>query len=200
MAIPALILAAGASRRLGQPKQLVQINGESLLDRTIRVAREAGADPIVAVLGANLDLILKFAKCDGTRIVKNILWEQGIASSIHSGIQEIQQVSPTATGILLLVCDQPNVTSSHLANLTGEFANTVQPAIVASTYSGIVGIPAIFPSSQFPNLLGLSGDAGARYLLRNPSCPLVLVSFPGGEIDVDTPADLSILISVHAGS
>jgi molybdenum cofactor cytidylyltransferase len=197
MSIPAVILAAGASRRLGQPKQLVRIAGETLLDRTIREVRESGAQPILVVLGAHRDAIQATVDLSGLHLVFNSNWEQGIASSIHMGIGAVQELVADATAVLMLVCDQPKLTAEHLRALIAIHENATELAIVASAYAGITGIPAIFPASQFQRLLALQGDAGAKYLLRNPGCPLISVIFQGGEVDVDLPSDLAGLTGLE---
>jgi len=191
MPVPAIILAAGASRRLGQPKQLVRIKDETLLGRTVRVAMESGAGPVFVVLGAHREAITGEVDLTGVHAVFNPDWEQGIASSIRAGIVALQQELPDATAALLLVCDQPRLTAEHLRGLTAAFDKRSEPAIVASTYADIAGIPAIFPASEFEALVGLRGDEGARGLMRNPRCLLETVSFDGGEVDVDTLADLA---------
>jgi molybdenum cofactor cytidylyltransferase len=197
MSIPAIILAAGASRRLGQPKQLVRIAGETLLDCTIREVRESGAQPILVVLGAHRDAIQTDVDLSGVHLVVNLNWEQGIASSIHVGIDAVQEQVADVTAVLMLVCDQPKLTAEHLRALIAIHDKTTEPAVVASAYAGIAGIPAIFPVSQFSRLLALQGDAGARYILRNPDCPLISVIFQGGEVDVDLPSDIAGLAGLE---
>ncbi len=189
--MPAIILAAGASRRLGQPKQLARIGDETLLGRTIRVVMESGAGPVFVVLGAHREAIACEVDLTGVHAVFNPNWEQGIASSIRAGIVALQQKLPDATAALLLVCDQPRLTAEHLRELTAALDAGAELAIVASAYAGIAGIPAIFPASEFEALLDLRGDEGARRLMRNPRCSLVTLSFDGGEVDVDTLADLA---------
>jgi molybdenum cofactor cytidylyltransferase len=195
MPVPAIILAAGASRRLGQPKQLVRIGGETLLARTIRVVREAAANPMLVVVGANRESIAEAVGLSAVQVVANPDWEQGIASSIHAGIEALQRLEPKADAAMILVCDQPRLTAGHLKQLIGRFEQAEEPPIAASRYAGIAGIPAIFPASQFANLLALNGDTGARFLLRNPECPMVAVDFKDGEADIDTPEDLARAVS-----
>lgn len=188
--MPAIILAAGASRRLGQPKQLVRIGSETLLERTVRLVREFGANPVFVVLGAHRETIVGAVDLSHIQTIVNPHWEQGIASSIHAGLQVLQRSAPAAAGALLLVCDQPRLTVKHLNELADSFEQNDQSAIVASEYAGVAGIPAIFPASQFPELFALEGDTGARQVLRNPKCAMITVHFEGGEIDVDSPSDL----------
>lgn len=192
-AVAAIILAAGASRRLGQPKQLLVYGGETLLARSIRLADEAGAVPVFAVLGADHE---KFRAVGGVKnaiFVINENWEQGIASSIHAGLAALDEVGPTVPGVLILGCDQPRLTAAHLCALIARFTRRTKPCIVASAYAGVHGIPAVFPRIAFPHLLALSGDKGARALLAKPPCPLITVPFEGGEVDIDQPGDLAEL-------
>jgi molybdenum cofactor cytidylyltransferase len=198
MAVPAIILAAGASRRLGQPKQLVQVGGETLLARTIRLAREAGSNPIFVVLGASGSAVAERVDLSQALTVTNPDWEQGIASSIRAGIGALLQSDPGATAAMLLVCDQPRLTSEHLTALFGAYeqaggSQAGESRIVASRYSGIAGIPAIFPASQFASLVALQGDQGARHLLRESKSPVMMIDLEGGELDIDSPGDLAAI-------
>lgn len=193
MGIPAIVLAAGASTRLGQPKQLVEYQGETLLARTIRLAQEAGADPVFVVLGANLDAILPTGLRDGAVPVINKDWEEGISSSIQAGLRAVHGELPATAGVLLLACDQPRLSVAHLKALLRSFALEYEVVIVTSVYNGAVGIPAVFPRGAFRQLFELRGDTGARALLGKPAFPVIRLPFPDGEIDIDTPADLDQL-------
>jgi len=193
MPVAAIVLAAGASRRLGQPKQLLRHHGEALLERAIRMAGEAGASPLLVVLGANAPLIRAAVPFENALAVENAEWEQGIASSIQAGLRRLVAVAPDASGALILGCDQPRLTVEHLRALLDRFEAQGTQAIAASTYAGVLGIPAVFPRAVYPSLLALRGDRGARALLAAPPCPLLAVEFSGGEVDIDQPADLAEL-------
>jgi len=193
VSIPAIILAAGASTRLGQPKQLVQYKSETLIERAIRIAAESGATPVIVVLGANRDQISSAIDLERATAIFNPHWEQGIASSIHAGLEAVERLAPASNGALILPCDQLRLTADHLRGLISAFAAQAEPSIAASTYAGALGIPAVFPHAAFPQLLALQGDKGARALLLSPPCPLVSIPFAGGEIDIDEPADLDLL-------
>ena len=191
--VAAIVLAAGASRRLGQPKQLLRYGGETLLERVNRLASEAGAAPVITVLGANFEMI-----CASVVLVNSVLsindrWEQGVATSILTGLKTLDEVAPNAEGALILSCDQPRLTSDLLRTLIETFAAQAEPSIVASAYANVVGIPALFPRIAFPHLLALRGDRGARALLLEPPCPLIAMPFPDGEVDIDQPGDLGWL-------
>jgi molybdenum cofactor cytidylyltransferase len=188
--LAAIVLAAGASRRLGQPKQLLMHAGETLLARSIRLADEAGAGPMLVVLGADHEMILAEVTSNDANFVINENWEQGIATSIHTGLAALDGICGDASGVLILGCDQPRLTVAHLRVLIETFVAQAEPSIVASAYAGVHGIPAVFPRAAFGELLALSGDRGARALLTEPSHPVIAVPFTGGEIDIDQPSDL----------
>lgn len=194
MPVAAIILAAGASRRLGQPKQLIAYHGEALLERAIRLAQEAGAAPVLVVLGAHLQIIRAAVQFHEAIPVVNEHWEQGIASSIHAGLDALDVYAPSASGVLLMSCDQPRLNADHLRTLIEAFtAGEDDPCMVASVYAGVRGVPAVFPGMLLPELRALRGDKGARSLLVKPYCRVMDVPFDGGEVDIDLPADLAQL-------
>jgi molybdenum cofactor cytidylyltransferase len=193
MNIPAIILAAGASRRLGQPKQLVSFEGETLLERALRLAKEADASPILAVLGANFAAISASVAFDDAIPVFNDQWESGISSSIHAGVNEAKVRAADAPGVLVMTCDQPRLTAVHLSALLTAFRLQRGKSIVASAYAGTHGIPAVFPRKMFDALRELEGDKGARSLLAKARCPVIALPFEGGEVDIDQPSDLARL-------
>ncbi len=191
--IAAIVLAAGASRRLGQPKQLLVHGGETLLARAIRLASEAGATPVLAVLGANFEIVCASMALDPAIPVINERWPQGISTSIHAGLKALDVVARNAAGALILNCDQLRLTADHLRVLIQTFTAQSEASIVASAYAGVQGAPAVFPRCAFPFLRALGGDKGARALLLDPPCPLLAVPFLGGEVDIDEPEDLTRL-------
>ena len=191
--VGAIVLAAGASSRLGQPKQLLMYRGESLLARAIRLANEAGASPVLPVIGAHRQLILSVVKFGTSTPVPNDRWAQGISTSIHAGLDGLMKTAPKAGGVVIMACDQPRLTADHLRVLIHRFALQSEPSIVASAYAEVLGIPAVFPRNLFARLHALEGDKGARALLLDPPCPLIPVPFAGGEVDIDWPDDLSAL-------
>jgi molybdenum cofactor cytidylyltransferase len=191
MPVAAIIVAAGSSSRLGQPKQLVLIDGEPLLHRAIRCAREAGALPVFVVLGAYRERIESAVDFGATAIVVNEGWEEGLASSIRAGVKAVQADAPTAESVLLMTCDQPHASAEHLRRLIRMSYAQSAPTAIASTYGGIRGIPAIFPRQALRDLLALRGDTGARALLAKPPWPVISIPLDGGEIDIDRPEDLA---------
>lgn len=177
--LPAVILAAGASRRLGRPKQLERYRGESLLRRAVAAA--GACDPVVVVTGCRAEAMAGELEGLPVRVVVNAGWEEGMASSLREGVRALD---PGAEGALFLVCDQPAVDAALVARLLGAWKG----APVACAYGGVRGIPAILPARTFPALLALRGDRGARGLLQGDD--VVEVPFPEGAWDVDEPGDL----------
>jgi molybdenum cofactor cytidylyltransferase len=175
--IAAVILAAGDSTRLGQPKQLIEIAGETLVGRAVRIAREAGCSPVVVVLGAEAQRIRMRCSLGDARTVVNPDWPEGMASSVRAGVAAAASVD----AVVLMTCDQPAVTAQHLRDLadSGE--------VTASAYAGRRGVPAYFPRSSFPALEQLTGDSGARDLLKGART----IELPGGDLDIDTAEDLA---------
>ena len=190
MQVAAIIAAAGSSSRLGQPKQLHMYEGETLLQRAIRLASTAGAAPIFVVLGANREQIEQQVEFGSARVVYNPAWQEGLGSSIRAGVAAVQAYDGNFSGVLLLICDQPRLTRAHLDVMIEKFRTSQGQAAVASQYGGVRGIPAIFPCVALPELLALAGDKGARGLLQQAAWPVIEVRFEGGEIDIDRPADL----------
>jgi CTP:molybdopterin cytidylyltransferase MocA len=182
--IAAVILAAGASRRLGEPKQLVRLDGtesgETLLERAVRLAREAELSPVIVVVGADYPLILARSSLGDAVTLINDEWEEGMASSIRLGVRTCRLIAKDAEGLVLMACDQPAVTTQHIRMVSS------QATITASDYAGRRGVPAYFPSAHWEALLALHGDTGARDRLRDAPC----INLPYGELDIDTPADL----------
>ncbi len=180
-----IILAAGESSRLGELKQLVRLNGESLLDRAVRAAIAAGCAPILIVLGAGADEIV--GQCD-LKVAEQVLnpeWAQGMASSLRVGVAALGERVDAA---IVMTCDQPAVDAAHLRRLIQEGANVaLKPGAVASFYAGRKGVPAYLPAALFMLLNLLEGDEGARSLLQD-ACTVPL---EGGELDVDTPESLA---------
>ena len=191
--VAAIIVAAGSSSRLGHPKQLLLIDGEPMLQRAIRVAREAGASPVFVVIGAHRELIESNVDFVNASIVVNDGWQEGLASSIRAGVRAAEQHAPEASGLLLMICDQPRLTPEHLRKMIHTFDAQHRETAIASLYAGTRGIPAIFPRSAVADLCALRRDKGARGLLAQRSRPVIEIPLEGGEVDIDRPEDLAAL-------
>lgn len=186
----AVVLAAGASRRLGQPKQLVPIEGESLLRRTARLALEAGCAPVVVVLGFEAERMAEELAGLPAEMVVNAQWLSGMGSSLACGVAAALRARPEMDALLLLVCDQPRLTANHLRRLLARHAAGSAP-VTASAYAGRAGVPAIFAPALFSDLESIEGDQGARGLISRHGAQTV--DWPDGACDIDLPDDLELL-------
>jgi molybdenum cofactor cytidylyltransferase len=187
--VAGVIIAAGSSSRLGQPKQLLVSQEETLLHRAIRLANEVDTHPVLVVLGAHREQIELGVDLSAARVVVNPDWEEGMAASIRVAILALRERASGAAGVLLMVCDQPAVTAEHLRRMLAAFEQDRNSAI-ASVYAGKRGIPAIFPRASFAELLALRGDTGARGLLSDPNRQVIELALEGGGVDIDRPEDL----------
>ncbi|QNA46731.1 nucleotidyltransferase family protein [Lacibacter sediminis] len=183
-----IILAAGASSRLGSPKQLLAYSGATLLQHSIDAAQSSDASSVLVVLGANADLIKSEIGHTAANVVVNPEWKEGMASTIRCGLQTLVEMHPETEALIFMVADQPFVTAALLNNLM-ELNRNEQRSIVASKYGSTFGTPVLFTKRFFPELMELTGDVGAKSLVRKYMDEATFVSFPKGEIDIDTVED-----------
>lgn len=185
-----MILAAGAASRMGTLKQLLPYRGKTLLEHTIWQVEEAGFAPIVVVVGAQAEAVMD--KVGRARIewAVNSNWQRGMGSSVVTGVTRLLEMEPNASSVALLLADQPHITAQHLAGMYAEFENSGTP-ILAASYAGTVGVPAIFRSSVFETLKHLAEDTGARALLRGGMAQVRRYTLPEAATDIDTPEDFA---------
>lgn len=180
-----VVVAAGASSRLGKPKQLLLYKGETLLRHAAKAAIESGASDVVVVLG--FDAVAMLSELGGVpvRTVVNEEWPEGMGSSIRHGIDALGSQVKCA---VVMLGDQPYVTPQHICSLASRHFDGGAP-IVASLYDNVRGVPCAFGSEVFPELLALTGDSGAKELIRAASAKVDTVPFFGGSLDIDTQED-----------
>jgi molybdenum cofactor cytidylyltransferase len=186
--VAAVILAAGASSRFGQPKQLLPFQGESLVRRVVRSAIEAGCARVIVVAGAARDRIETELSGTPAIVVENPGWQRGLGTSIRCGLLHLRSWQPESAAVVLLVCDQPFVDASVIRSLIAEWENSRKP-IVACRYAGTLGVPALFDRSCFEEILSLPDETGAKALLQSRSADVAQIEFEKGAIDIDTRAD-----------
>jgi molybdenum cofactor cytidylyltransferase len=184
-----LVLAAGASRRLGQPKQLVQLGGRPVLHRVVANAVSLAGHAVTVVIGAHASQMTRMLASSPAAMVVNRQWEEGMGSSLRFGIAALP---PACDAALILLGDQVGVTADDLKRLADAW-NGEDSVIAASVYEQRVGVPAIFPRAFFSELAQLRGDHGARQILERNSHRLLRVPMPNAAVDLDTPADLAAL-------
>jgi molybdenum cofactor cytidylyltransferase len=147
---------------------------------------------VAVILGANAELLEKAVQDKKIHIAINKEWNEGMASSVRCGIRTLTKIAPAADAAIVMVCDQPFVTSTLLNDLFVTQRNTGK-SIVACKYETAIGAPALFHKSVFPELLELKGDAGARKIIERRKGEIATISFEKGIIDVDTEDDYNAL-------
>jgi molybdenum cofactor cytidylyltransferase len=198
-----IILAAGASTRMGDPKQLLLFQGRSLLRSMAEAAVASRCHPIVVVLGSQADRIKLEVHSLDLHSVANLEWAKGMGTSIAVGLTALTVIKSDLDAVVIAMSDQPFVGSDLLNRLVESYQATQSP-IVASAYANTLGVPALFDRSFFTALMTIDKDVGARDLIKRHAEKVVQVSFPQGAIDVDTPAQYqqlcsrSILFADHA--
>ncbi len=180
-----IILAAGNSSRMGRPKQLREFNGTTLLAHVVDAGLESNCNSIFVVLGAQIELMTAALVGKNINIICNENWQEGMASSIVAGIQQLQKSNEIFNATIIATCDQPFV-SSELFNALISTYDTSKSKIVASKYNNIAAVPALFDNAYFDELSKLSGSEGARKIIRNKQSQIQTVEFPNGSIDIDT--------------
>lgn len=195
----AVILAAGASMRMGTPKQLLEFEGRPLLVRAVEAALASPAWPVVVVLGANAEQIRPRLARLPVLIAENPAWAEGMAASIRAGVTMLQQFSRSLDAALIALCDQPAFSADTIAQLLDAQRATGR-SIVAARYAGRQGAPALFLREHFPTLVSLTGEEGARALLNENPDRVAAVDLPALALDLDTPADLARLQRERAPS
>ena len=188
MKVGVYILAAGASRRLGQPKQLLRFKNSTLLNHVIVTCQRAGFEIVNVILGAHHEKIIPSIP-EVANVLINNNWKFGMATSIHLAIENISNENE---GILLLVGDQPGLSVEVLLNMKQEImANPL--GIISSEYREGFGPPVFFNKRFFNELKSLQGDKGAKDLIKREQNEVTYISFPTGNIDIDTEGDLQEL-------
>lgn len=186
MKIGALVLAAGKASRFGAPKQLLEIDGVTLLDRACLTALDAGCDPVLRVLGANAELILARDCPAKLATLNHSGWEEGMGSSLAAGVKCVLDLSPDLDAILVLLSDQPAVTRELLESMMAELQRP-GVSIVLCDHGDASGPPSLFAAKHFPQLMSLSGDQGAKAIASKHPAEIAKVSFPEGAWDIDSP-------------
>lgn len=186
------ILAAGASRRLGQPKQFVSVNGESLLRRQCRVAIESCIAPVAVICGCQADSCIAEIADLPVTIRRNEQWREGIASSIREATRAA--IENNAVALLILHGDQYRITAQDLRTLHAAWSASGPSVACRSRYADYAGPPVILPAALFGELMQLRGDEGARRVLSTLDADsLIDVAMPNAIYDLDLPAQLSAI-------
>lgn len=190
-----ILLAAGSSSRFGSPKQLAKNNGRSFIQYAVAEAIKVTLDVIV-VLGANHDVVKREMESLPVKIVYNKDWEEGMSSSIRCGISALLNKNSLADAVIIVVCDQPFLSSTVIVELVEKYEATQKP-IVACSYKNTIGTPVLFDKSFFPHLLKLKGQSGAKKIISQHKAVTATIPFSLGYIDIDTKEDYESLKNVN---
>ncbi len=183
-----VILAAGASTRMGTPKQLLPYQGQNLLEHTIEKAITSLCKPVIVVLGANAQQIHSQINQDSVTVVENPHWHLGMGSSIRRGILFITNHYENIDAAIITVCDQPFLSTEIINNLVTTYYSTEKP-IIACQYADTLGVPVLFSQQFFSELANLGETGGAKKLIHKYCDRVFPLPFPLGAVDIDTPQD-----------
>ena len=213
-----IILAAGASTRMGTPKQLLTYRGRSFIRhitesaicasqrsterlrtelaevsrRSQRFAIASVCQPIAVVLGANAEQIKPEISQLPVQIVENQQWAEGMSSSIRVGLEALLGVNQNLEAVAIVLCDQPFVSFPILDRIVEAYHLTSKP-IIASEYAGTLGVPVLFSCTLFSEIMALKSNEGAKQLIKRHIHEVFSIPFPEGSIDIDTPNDYAQL-------
>jgi molybdenum cofactor cytidylyltransferase len=181
-----ILLAAGFSSRMGEPKQLLKVHNEPLIRIMIRQALASDVSEVVVVLGHHASEIEKAIGGLPVHITLNKEAAKGMGGSIKCGVRSLNKMACSAA--LIITCDQPLLTSSHLKKIVEAYREK-RALIVASGYAGSVGIPVLFDQKLFDSILSIDDNAGAKKIINENISDTFVIDFPEGKIDLDTPED-----------
>ena len=189
-----ILLAAGESKRMGTPKQLLPYQGCSLIRHAATTAVASNCNPIIVVLGAKSDRISPEIKDLPVHIAYNTQWQQGMSASIAIGINTLLNINIDFDAVVVALADQPFITAQTYNRLIERYCQNYSLA-VASNYSDTLGVPALFARTLIRELLQMKHQGGAKQILKKYSDRAFNLDLPEAAIDIDTPTDYQRLLS-----
>lgn len=196
MNVAIIVLAAGKSSRMGFPKQLISINGKSLIKNILLNVLDTKCYPITVVLGANKPQIVPELIDAPITLIDNANWEKGMGSSIKMGLVGTYMVEKNIEAIVVMTVDMPFVNDKIINELIEKAADE-HIEIVASKYEKTLGVPALFKRSVFEDILTMSDTDGAKNLILKNKATTAWIEFPEGKYDLDTPEDVKLYLSMN---
>ena len=192
-----VILAAGGSSRLGQPKQQLIFRGKTLLQRAIEAGLKSKCQRPLVILGAYYEKLLFEIDTNRVDVLINPDWKEGMSSSIKKGIESLIKITPVDQ-VIFMLCDQPFVNENLLNQFISVQRESNKP-IVACTYQGTLGVPVLFDQKFFPHLMKLKGHEGAKKIIQKFPQEIIPLPFSLGHLDIDTQEDYLALLKNGQG-
>lgn len=183
-----IVLAAGASTRMQEPKQLLEFEGKTLLRRAVETAISTNCKPVVVVLGANFNETLAEIKDLPVDVCHNNDWRKGLSSSLQCGLKNMLNLNPNLDAFIATLADQPYISANHLQDFIKRFQQTTNP-LIAAKYNETNGVPALFGKQIFNEFKEISGDKGAKMILKKHQDTLISIDLPEAAHDIDTRQD-----------
>ena len=184
-----MILAAGASTRLGRPKQLLPFRGRSLLRHAAETALASSCRPVVVVLGAFAGRLIRELSGLPVIVAMNLQWKEGLSSSIRAGLKALAPEGPGPKSVLIMLCDQPLISAQFLDRLVALHQSSGS-GIVAAEYGGEGGVPALFSRAYYSELAALRGSRGAKPVIVKYAKHSERIPLPEAAIDIDRQEDI----------
>lgn len=193
MKISTIILAAGESSRLGQPKQLLKYENQTLIERIVSIVSAMNFEKNIVVLGAFANEIKSVLTADKVEIIMNEDWKKGMSSSLQKGLE----VAENSDAVLVLLSDQPFINAALINEIIEKAKNTNFP-IIATKYKEVLGVPTLFKQSIFEELKSLNASVGAKKIIKQyaQNNQVDFVDFEKAAIDIDTMADYERLLEM----
>ena len=188
--VAGVVLAAGASTRMGQNKLFLRLDGETLLRRAVACARGGGLDPVIVVLGHEAERAKRELSGISCRTILNPDYASGMHTSFRAGIAEVPESAPAA---VVLLADMPRITGEMIAALVARFRSTSAPLVI-SEYGGVHAPPTLYDRSLFSEIRRMEGDGCGKQVARRHRADAEAVAWPAEWMaDVDVPQDVERL-------
>jgi molybdenum cofactor cytidylyltransferase len=194
--IPILLLAAGSSSRMGQPKQLLPWEENTLIEHQIQTLLKT-EHPVNVVLGSNPNLIIPVIEKFPVTIAINTDWESGMGSSISFGINKMIQKFQDASGVLITLLDQPMITSSYIKKMLAAFSPNSNQILVSHSSLGWTGVPVLFDRCYFAELAELQNEEGAKKIVKRHEENVIQLDAGELQEDMDTPETYHHLLNKY---
>lgn len=189
MNIGVVILAAGESKRMGVPKQILPIFGVPMLKYFVDEVLDTEAHPVTVVVGANKTKIVPLLENIPIGIIDNPEWQKGMGSSIKMGLVGSYLITKGFDGLIFMTSDMPFVNSAMINKLIETAREFPEKTIIASKYSGTLGIPVLYKKERFEDILDMKAEHGAKQFFNKYPEEIVTVDFDLGAVDLDTKED-----------